>query len=218
MARLQILELPEGASDDRPPFLLVIDQADTHIADDLRNTTMPTLASQIGARAVIAFGDTIDIPANQATVDDNSNLLPLRIRVEGDFDTFREQVQAEATAAASVLVRARDIQMRCDDRAQETFKKHLRDALGLDNDPSLSLVGAAHGIRLQRDQAQAAVAAVHAIHQPIQHRGTVICGHCSAWDGPDYDSTDNDPVAFPCSTVKALETKPATNGPETSDG
>ncbi|WP_458089487.1 hypothetical protein [Streptomyces malaysiensis] len=79
MARIQILELPEGAGDQRPPFALVIDQARVEdfypsvegksvwqvfqgrvaTADPLQD-----IAEQVGARAVLIFEDTIDIPAN----------------------------------------------------------------------------------------------------------------------------------------------------------
>ncbi|GGV37128.1 hypothetical protein GCM10010293_40820 [Streptomyces griseoflavus] len=69
MARLQILELPEGSGDDRPPFVLVIDQWDV---DTLEATTMLTeywdaFGKKIGARGVLFCDRTIDIPANDTT-------------------------------------------------------------------------------------------------------------------------------------------------------
>lgn len=82
MARLQILELPEGDGDDRPPFILVIDQADEATTASLGPTPPPdtlsplegaqralgvSVAEQIGARAVLVFEDTIDIPANNTS-------------------------------------------------------------------------------------------------------------------------------------------------------
>ena len=75
MARLQILELPEGSNDDRPPFVLVIDQADDDLYADLAPTDTDGheqsrsahLAEQLGARAVLCFHGTIDIPANDTT-------------------------------------------------------------------------------------------------------------------------------------------------------
>lgn len=80
MARLQILELPEGSDDDRPPFILVVDQASEDIAKSLAPTgyeeasyatvmqrlTGLSLAEQIGARAILVFEETVDIPANEA--------------------------------------------------------------------------------------------------------------------------------------------------------
>lgn len=75
MARLQILELPEGGGDDRPPFILVVDQVprDEPAFDALRrDLNEGDLAQRTGARAVLVFEDTIDIPANDAPtpVDD----------------------------------------------------------------------------------------------------------------------------------------------------
>lgn len=66
MARLQILELPEGSGDDRPPFVLVIDQAprDENSAAFRDDITNNQIATRIGARHVLVFEDTIDIPAN----------------------------------------------------------------------------------------------------------------------------------------------------------
>ena len=63
MARLQILELPEGSSDDRPPFVLIVDQVDGDAAEAIANAGLTT-AELIGARAVLVFEETIDIPAN----------------------------------------------------------------------------------------------------------------------------------------------------------
>ncbi|MFE9300534.1 hypothetical protein [Streptomyces sp. NPDC006856] len=69
MPRLQILQLPEGASEDSPPFVLVIDQAPSggplyrRFAEDI--DLNDSIAARTGARAVLVFEDTIDIPANQ---------------------------------------------------------------------------------------------------------------------------------------------------------
>jgi hypothetical protein len=102
MARIQILELPAGDNDDRAPFAVVIDQATeatiTALSDhEGQNPTQrlftASLAQQLGARAVLCFEETIDIPANEVPVDPDGH--PLKIRVEGDFDQFRDQVQAE---------------------------------------------------------------------------------------------------------------------------
>ncbi|QCX81259.1 hypothetical protein C9F11_38380 [Streptomyces sp. YIM 121038] len=71
MARLQILELPEGTSDDRPPFVLVVDESvpqrivlgvDHPVRDYWQD-----IADKIGARAVIVTPETIDIPANDTS-------------------------------------------------------------------------------------------------------------------------------------------------------
>jgi hypothetical protein len=69
MARLQILELPEGAGDNRPPFVLVVDQMPANDAafDALCCDLGAATAEQIGARAVLVFETTIEIPANDTT-------------------------------------------------------------------------------------------------------------------------------------------------------
>ncbi|MGN7137248.1 hypothetical protein [Streptomyces pseudogriseolus] len=83
MARIQILPLPEGASDERPPFALVIDQVDSEtLLRDLGDHD--TLVKRTGARAVLVFEDTIEIPAN----DTSAYVTPtMVIRVEGDADS-----------------------------------------------------------------------------------------------------------------------------------
>ncbi|MFC8658097.1 hypothetical protein ACFUCT_23295 [Streptomyces parvus] len=69
MPRLQILQLPEGASEDIPPFALVIDQVPSggplyrRFAEDI--DLNDSIAARTGARAVLVFQDTVDIPANQ---------------------------------------------------------------------------------------------------------------------------------------------------------
>lgn len=66
MARLQILELPEGSNDDRPPFVLVVDQVATGPDGELliKSSDFDGINERIGARAVFVFEETIDIPAN----------------------------------------------------------------------------------------------------------------------------------------------------------
>lgn len=107
MARLQILELPEGAGDDRPPFVLVIDQLPVDddgaaaLRRDLSNGDVPAL---IGARAVLCFDGIIDIPANDVPVDPDG--YPLKIRIEPDFQKLHEQVQNEIRKAQGELRQA----------------------------------------------------------------------------------------------------------------
>lgn len=70
MTRLQILELPEGSGDDRPPFVLVVDQAPSDgvwLEAFRRDLEANDIANRIGARAVLCFEDTIEIPANDNT-------------------------------------------------------------------------------------------------------------------------------------------------------
>jgi len=63
MARLQILELPSGINDDRPPFLLVIDQVAPEMVDAITGQERAS-AELIGARAILSFEETVHIPAN----------------------------------------------------------------------------------------------------------------------------------------------------------
>jgi hypothetical protein len=66
MARLQILELPAGPGDDQPPFILVIDQVDNDTATDIASWPND-ISKRLGARHVLCFPGTIDIPANDTT-------------------------------------------------------------------------------------------------------------------------------------------------------
>jgi hypothetical protein len=102
VARLQILELPtEHHGDDMvTPFVLVIDQLDESLIDSIASASQST-AELIGARTILAFTETVDIPANETPVDPDG--YPLKIRVEGDFDQFREQVQDEIRKAQAQM-------------------------------------------------------------------------------------------------------------------
>lgn len=105
MARIQILELPEGAADERPPFALIIDQARVEDfypdAEDksvwqafqervATEDPLQRIAEQVGARAVLVFEETIDIPANQVTLDDGQTM---RLKIEPDLGDFSQQVE-----------------------------------------------------------------------------------------------------------------------------
>ena len=79
MARLQILQLPEGASDERPPFLLVIDEAATGPDGELLIKAADFIEAReaTGARDIFVFEETVAIPAN--------DVLPLPLlTVRGD--------------------------------------------------------------------------------------------------------------------------------------
>ncbi|WP_019357990.1 hypothetical protein [Streptomyces sp. AA1529] len=72
MARLQILELPEGPDDTRPPFALVVDQTVPERVVLAPGTgkvldRWEEFAGRMGARAVIVTPETVDIPANDHT-------------------------------------------------------------------------------------------------------------------------------------------------------
>ncbi|MFJ2110635.1 hypothetical protein ACIOEX_01680 [Streptomyces sp. NPDC087850] len=104
MARLQILELPEGASDDRPPFVLVVDDTSYPTVEAYRaaETWWKNLAAQVGAQGCIVTDDTIDIPANEITlthVQEAADGNVVRLRVEPDLTGFHEAVMAEVARA-----------------------------------------------------------------------------------------------------------------------
>ncbi|MGW2048552.1 hypothetical protein ACWCPF_25720 [Streptomyces sp. NPDC001858] len=113
MARIQILELPTIYRDEGPdetPFILVIDQApaggDAYDVFRRNLQAHDDIVERTGARAVLCFADTIEIPANETPVDPDG--YPLKIRVEGDFETFREQVQDEIRKAQQDMREAVD--------------------------------------------------------------------------------------------------------------
>lgn len=142
MARIQILELPMvDRGDDvlETPFIVIIDQAseetkaalglmDEHLTpmEAVQRTLSVSLAQQLGARAILAFEETIDIPANETPVGPDG--YPVRLRIEGDFEQFREQVQAEATAASNTLAGARHVAGQYSDggHAAKPVSPHLR--------------------------------------------------------------------------------------------
>ncbi|RSR98031.1 hypothetical protein EF913_28285 [Streptomyces sp. WAC04189] len=83
MPRIQILPLPEGVSDERPPFALVIDQVDSEaLLRDLGDHD--ALVERTGARAVLVFEDTIEIPVNDVSAYATPTMV---VRVEGDADS-----------------------------------------------------------------------------------------------------------------------------------
>jgi hypothetical protein len=66
VARLQILELPEGTGDDRPPFALIIDQCEgvpLELVESVESHWRQ-VGAQIGARGTLVFAETVEISAN----------------------------------------------------------------------------------------------------------------------------------------------------------
>lgn len=107
MARLQILELPSvyrEHGDDETPFALVIDRVEDIESVHAFLSDPPGLKEQLGARAILVFDEQVEIPANEVPVDPDG--YPLKIRVEGDFEQFREQVQEEIRKAQDALQRS----------------------------------------------------------------------------------------------------------------
>ncbi|MCX5407500.1 hypothetical protein OHA37_27005 [Streptomyces sp. NBC_00335] len=106
MARIQILELPSGVDEERPPFILVVDQWEAIDVDAYQVITSywDAFGEKIGARGVLFAECTVGIPANEALIGPDG--YPLRFQVEGDFTRFREQVEEQALYAQGKLTRA----------------------------------------------------------------------------------------------------------------
>ncbi|MFJ9633818.1 hypothetical protein ACIRU8_39600 [Streptomyces sp. NPDC101175] len=197
MARLQILELPEGSGDDRPPFVLVIDEWDIDSLDvsNMLNDYWDAFGQKIGARGVLFVDRTIDIPANDTT-------------------TYLQQAAEETGATIGEAVRAVTARHLAEERTDiardrdrlASHKAALLDALGMDRTRDWDDIGnAAVGLRKQRDEQGEAIERVRRLHQPVEHRGQTICWACS-----DYDfagrTTDSAPVAYEqCGTLRALD-------------
>lgn len=104
MARIQILELPEGAGDDRAPFLLVVDETSypNNEAYHAAEGWWQQLAQQVGAQGCIVTDDTIEIPANDLTlthVQDAADGNVVRVRIEPDLTGFHQTVMDEVARA-----------------------------------------------------------------------------------------------------------------------
>lgn len=183
MARLQTLELPEGSGDDRPPFILVVDEASTGPDGELVMTSsdFEGTCQRIGARAVLVFEETIDIPANDL---DGYNGIP-----GGDYTTFAATVGRAlgidtSTAAPDV---AGWLLTACHElEKSETAREQLRQ-----------------GCEAQAD----ALERVRNLHRPVEYRGQTICWECSAYDFERL-TTDSPPVLYDqCGTLKAIDDK-----------
>ncbi|MEV0917850.1 hypothetical protein AB0I93_26780 [Streptomyces sp. NPDC049967] len=108
MARLQILELPTVYQRDgveEKPFVLVIDQVDDEMADDIARWPSD-ISKRIGARHVICFTGTIDIPANEITLSDAADGNVVRLRVEPDLTGFTDKVMVEVASAEADAIDA----------------------------------------------------------------------------------------------------------------
>lgn len=115
MARLQILELPAGPDDGRPPFVLVVDEtAPQRIvlgADTPWRDYWQDLADKIGARGVIVTPDTVEIPANATTayLDTSGSAAPEALDPELAalvLETLGIEMEPGGISCAEVLFRA----------------------------------------------------------------------------------------------------------------
>lgn len=146
MARLQILQLPEGADDGRPPFILVIDEVSDEETERVLGSqeAFDGIAGQVGARAVLVFhGMTIQIPANDVTTYGEPTERSESVRVD------ERAMQAEEKLKAFMDKRYEIEQKR---------KTNLTDALGMDRLRDWDdILNAAAGLRKERDAQAAAL-------------------------------------------------------------
>src|ERR1041385_1690679 len=144
MARLQILELPEGSGDDRPPFVLVIDQVTDDEAERLADSqeALEGVAKKAGARAVTVFHDmTIDIPANDTTA-----------YLRGDETARTEAGEMQGRPTEGMRLAHERAAIARDLARFAKWKNELADALGMDRTRDWDDIrNAARGLRKDRD-------------------------------------------------------------------
>jgi hypothetical protein len=157
MARLQILELPEGSGDERPPFVLVVDElpADEAGAAAIRRDLGDgDVTALIGARAVLAFECTIEIPANHTTA-----YLPT------------SEERAEPAHADERVIQAEEKLKAFMDRrhgVENERKTALLDALDMDRTRDWDDIrNAAAGLRKDRDAKAEALERLYAGEEPF---------------------------------------------------
>lgn len=142
MARLQILQLPEGANDDRPPFILVVDQYEPQrymLGPDQPEpvSEFDGVAERIGARMVLVFAESIDIPANDPTLYSEAMERAAPLRAD------ERAIQAEEKLKAFMEKRY---------AIEQDRKASLTDALGMDRTRDWDDIrNAAAGLRKDRD-------------------------------------------------------------------
>lgn len=103
MARLQILELPMVHNGDQTetPFLLVIDEwtVDTMEEHAAANAYWDDFAQKIGAQGILCTDRTIDIPANDLTINTPDDA---ELRIDGAIvknnEALVEALQGEPRA------------------------------------------------------------------------------------------------------------------------
>jgi hypothetical protein len=163
MARLQILELPEGSGDDRPPFVLIVDQYEPVEASPEQFLRHQNVAEQIGARAVLVFEETIDIPAN-------------------DTSAYIQQAAEETGATIGNAIRAVNAQHLTDERTDiardmdrlAKRRDELADALGTYRTCNWDeLISAVAMLRKQCDAQGAELERLRAGEEAVTERGVV---------------------------------------------
>lgn len=115
MPRIQILELPEGADEYRPPFALVVDQQEPHRFAVGPNGTDPwrqqwqEFADQIQARGVVVTTETVEIPANDVSAEFRAGLQE---HVGELYESARRSLSESETLGHELLQRAENAEGR----------------------------------------------------------------------------------------------------------
>ncbi|MFJ9979687.1 hypothetical protein [Streptomyces cyaneofuscatus] len=116
MTRLQILELPMGADDERPPFVLVVDEYTvqrvmTGAGQSGLSFVAPidTAAREIGARGTLVFAETVEIPANDVSAEFREGL---REALGEMYETARRSLSKSETLGHTLLQRAENAEGR----------------------------------------------------------------------------------------------------------
>jgi phosphoglycolate phosphatase-like HAD superfamily hydrolase len=108
MARLQILELPEGDDDSRPPFVLVVDETvPQRVIIGVDHGAVPDywqrVAAEIGARGVIVTPETVEIPANDVSAEFREGLQQSLAEL---YESARRSLSESETLGHKLLQRA----------------------------------------------------------------------------------------------------------------
>ncbi|WP_328721745.1 hypothetical protein OHT52_21140 [Streptomyces sp. NBC_00247] len=114
MARLQILELPEGPDDTRPPFVLVVDESAPQrviIGMDYGRVRdhWQDAADRIGARGAIVTAETVEIPANDVSVEFREGVQQ---HLGEMYETARRSLSESETLGHTLLQRAENAEGR----------------------------------------------------------------------------------------------------------
>jgi hypothetical protein len=141
MARLQILELPMVHNGDQSetPFVLVVDQmpADEAAFEALRRDLSDDVAQRIGARAVLAFETTVDIPANDVTAPlDDAFKAEVQQWAAGTNETITRLVEALSDPRKRPKRDGQETRLKLDDHeirnAVPADARKMREQTGLD--------------------------------------------------------------------------------------
>jgi hypothetical protein len=108
MARLQILELPEGADDSRPPYVLVVDETvPQRVIIGMDHGPVRDywhdVAERIGARGAIVTAETVEIPANDVSAEFREGLQQ---SVAELYESARRSLSESETLGHALLQRA----------------------------------------------------------------------------------------------------------------